>query len=188
MTIVALVGMPGSGKSEVAAFLKMRGYALIRFGDVTDAALKERNLPQTPQNEQYVREELRKKQGMDAYAKLNLPIITKKAGNVVLDGMRSWEEYLFLKRHFGKRLVVVAIIAPPSVRYERLLQRRVRPLTLQEAVARDHAEIENLHIAGPIVMADYTLSNQKTLASFKEETEKIKKKIEQSSSFIPDTD
>ncbi len=40
MRIVALVGMPGSGKSEVAKVFEKNGYKTIRFGDVTDEEVK----------------------------------------------------------------------------------------------------------------------------------------------------
>ena len=46
-----------------------------------------------------MRERLRKELGMGAYAKILLPRIQEyaKKGNVVLDGLYSWEELLILK-------------------------------------------------------------------------------------------
>lgn len=157
--ILALVGMPGSGKSEAAKILEAKGFTVIRFGDVTDQELKRRGLPLTEEHERKIREMLRKEHGMDAYAKLNLTRIKSAKGNVVLDGMRSWEEYLFLKKSIT--FLTVAIYAPPKQRYERLAKRTIRPIIPVITEERDYAEIEHLHVAGPIAIADFTIQNIK---------------------------
>jgi len=54
---------------------------------------------------------------------------------------------------------VVAIFTSRSLRYARLWQRTVRPLSTEEAEQRDFAEIENVEKAGPIAIADYTILN-----------------------------
>ena len=59
MKVAALVGMPGSGKSEVARVFKKHGYATVRFGDITDEEVKKRGLKLDEENERLVREELR---------------------------------------------------------------------------------------------------------------------------------
>ncbi len=43
--IVAIVGMTGSGKSEVASIFEKHGYERVRFGDVTDKEVAKRGLP-----------------------------------------------------------------------------------------------------------------------------------------------
>ena len=73
--MVSIVGMTGSGKSEVAKVFAENNFTRIRFGDVTDEELKKRELPLNEENERYIRELLRKSYGMAAYAKLNLPKI-----------------------------------------------------------------------------------------------------------------
>ena len=42
MKVVALVGMAGSGKSEVARLFEKSGYTRVRFGDITDIEVKKR--------------------------------------------------------------------------------------------------------------------------------------------------
>jgi dephospho-CoA kinase len=88
MKVVAVVGMTGSGKSEVARLFGEKGFTTVRFGDVTDEAVKELGLPLTEENERPVREEIRKKHGMAAYAILSVPRIDAalKAANVVWTG------------------------------------------------------------------------------------------------------
>jgi dephospho-CoA kinase len=174
MNIVAIVGMTGSGKSEVASFFAKKGYKSIRFGDATDQVIKDQGLALNEENEKKIRETLRQKYGMDAYAKLNLPRIEKEMGkkDLVLDGLYSWEEYQFLKQKLPK-MVVLAVYAPPELRYERLDDREIRPLTREQAVSRDTKEIENLNKAAPIAMADYTITNVGTLFDLEESVEKF---------------
>ena len=75
MKVVAIVGMAGSGKSEVARLFRDRGFAMVRFGDVTDEEVRKLRLPLTEENERPVREHLRKEHGMAAYAELSVPRI-----------------------------------------------------------------------------------------------------------------
>jgi dephospho-CoA kinase len=175
MNVIALVGMPGSGKSEVARVFESSAYHRIRFGDITDEEVKRRGLKLSEENERVVREELRKQHGMDAYAMLNLPRIESalKISNVVIDGLYSWEEYKYLKEKLAGGLKVMAVWSPPALRYERLKSRTVRPLTAEEAEARDYAEIENVNKGGPIAMADFTISNSTSLDSLVEQANNI---------------
>jgi dephospho-CoA kinase len=175
MKLIAIVGMTGSGKSELARIFEERGFSKIRFGDITDDILKEKGLSLTEDNEKKLRESLRKEHGMEAYAKLNLPKIESaiKKNNVIIDGLYSWEEYVFLKSKFGKDLIVLALYAPPETRYERLVDREVRPLTTEQAKGRDKVEIENLNKAAPIAMADYTILNVGTLYDINDKVDKF---------------
>ena len=167
MNVVALVGMPGSGKSEVARVFKKHGYATVRFGDITDEEVKKRGLKLDEGNEKLVREGLREKHGMAAYAILNLHRIEAalEKFDVVIDGLYSWEEYKYLKDRLGSRLHIVAVWSPPEIRYKRLRTRAVRPLSMVQARERDYAEVENVNKGGPIAMADYTITNNDTLES-----------------------
>lgn len=162
--LLVIVGMPGSGKSSIARHLERKGWRVIRFGSLTMQELEKRGLPINEANERSVREELRAKHGMDAFAKLLLPKIRQSlsAGPTVIDGMYSWSEYKFLKKRFGDEMKVVAIYTPRTLRYARLSQRKERPLTFKEAEQRDYAEIENLEKAGPIAIADFTIINDGT--------------------------
>jgi len=175
MKVVAIVGMSGSGKSEVARYFREKSFAIVRFGDVTDEELAKLGLELTEANERKVREALREKHGMAAYALLNLPRIDDalERSNVVVDGLYSWEEYLHLKTRYGDDLITIAVWSSPKTRHARLAGRRVRPLTPQESVGRDKTEIENLNKGGPIAVADYTVLNETTLNDMKEQLERI---------------
>ncbi|MDD4877314.1 MAG: AAA family ATPase [Dehalococcoidales bacterium] len=175
MKVVSLVGMAGSGKSEAARIFEESGFIRIRFGDITDEEVKKRGLELNEQNERVVREELREKYGMAAYAKLNFAKIdlTLKQSDVVIDGLYSWEEYTFLKTHCGEQFYIVAVYASPKTRYSRLTGRLERGLTVTEAAMRDKAEVENINKGGPIAMADFTIINEVPLNDLKKEVKKV---------------
>ena len=173
--MVAIVGMAGAGKSEVARVFEKHGFEKVRFGDITDEELKNRGLEPDEENERYIRQQLRKEHGMAAYAKLNLPRIDSslKSSNVVVDGLYSWEEYILLKEYYGGQFTVVAVWASPATRHARLVHRAERPLTLEKAANRDKSEIENINKGGPIAMADFTIVNEASLEELEKETERV---------------
>ncbi len=169
----AIVGMCGSGKSVVCDYLESMGYTKIYFGGVVIQEVKKRGLEINPENERVVREDLRKQYGMGAMAEVLIPEIEEayKHGNVVLDGLYSWDEFLILKNRFQENLEVLAVVADKKTRYARLAHREIRPLSKEEALKRDMAEIENMKKGGPIAFADYYLENN-------EGKEELEKKIE----------
>lgn len=175
MKVVSIVGMPGSGKSEVSRVFEEKGFVRVRFGDLTDEEVARHGLKMSEENERRIRELLRKEHGMAAYAKLNLPRIDSalKRSNVVIDGLYSWEEYTFLKSHYGDNFSVIAVWASPKTRYNRLAGRANRRLTQEEAASRDKAEIENVNKGGPIAVADFTIINESSLDNLRKETERI---------------
>ena len=179
MKVVSIVGMTGSGKSEVARVFERNGFVRIRFGDVTDEEVKQRGLELNEENERNIRERLRQEHGMAAYARLNLPRIDSalEHSDVVIDGLYSWEEYTLLKTCYGEAFRVVAVWTSPATRYRRLTTRAERPLTLAEAANRDRAEIENINKGGPIAMADFTIKNEASLEDLRQEAERVITKL-----------
>jgi len=175
MRVVSIVGMAGSGKSEVARVFEGAGFTRVRFGDITDEEVRRRGLELNEKNERLVRQDLRTEHGMAAYAKLSLPKIDciLESGSVVVDGLYSWEEYILMKDRYGGRFVVVAVWASPETRHMRLAKRPIRPLTREEAASRDVAEIQNLNKGGPIAMADFTILNESSMETLEREARKV---------------
>lgn len=162
--IVAIVGMCGSGKSVASEYLeKNLDYKKVYFGGVTMKKLQEAGLEVNPENEKMMREKLRHDLGMGAYAKVLLPEIKEllKNNNVVLDGLYSWTEYNILKKEIPN-LILISIVADKKLRYSRLSERQIRPLTEIEAENRDLSEINNIEKAPPIAYADYYILNNFT--------------------------
>ena len=165
---IALVGMPGAGKTVCAEHLKRLGFFTLRFGAVVVDEVRRRGWEVNPANERIVREELRAQHGMAAMARISLPKLRaalSRHGSVVIDGLYSFSEYKLLVDQLGAPLVLIAITAPRHLRYQRLSTRAERPLTAREAGERDIQEIEKLEKGGPIAIADYTLINDDTPAT-----------------------
>lgn len=159
--IIAIVGMPGAGKSEAATYLQKQGIPFVRFGQLTDETIAQLGLELTPSNERIAREALRQELGMAAYAikaKPKIDALLKQHSVIALDGLYSWEEYIFLKKEYSQ-LILIHIFAEPTIRYKRLAERKVRPVPIEESKERDIREIEKLNKGGPIARADYMIEN-----------------------------
>jgi dephospho-CoA kinase len=162
---LALVGMPGAGKTLCARHLEQRGFFQFRFGGIITDEVTRRGLPINPENERIVREEFRRVEGMDAIARRALPhlkVALQSHRTVIIDGLYGFSEYRMLRPELGEDMVVVAITCPRRLRYQRLASRADRPLTPEEAQLRDYQEIETLEKGGPIALADFTLINDTT--------------------------
>lgn len=177
--IIAVVGMAGSGKTEVVKKIQEK-YSIpkVYFGEVTFDEIKKRNLETNYENERIVREDLRSKHGMGAYAKFSIPKIKDLLENnpvVLVESLYSWDEYKIMKEEFGNNFITVAVYASPSTRFERLKNRlNERPIRdWQEFKTRDWTEIEGTQKGGPIAMADYLIVNEASREEFEEKIEKL---------------
>jgi dephospho-CoA kinase len=177
--IIALVGLPGAGKSQACNFFKQKNIPVIRFGEITNEALNLKGLSSTEGNEKSFRESLRRELGMAAFAIKNEAKIREALETsdiVVLDGVRSWEEYVYLKEKFAY-FYLLAIYASPAIRHQRLKERKERSLSIKEARERDIAEVINLHMAPPIALSDHLIKNETTLEELNQQLEKFLEEI-----------
>lgn len=165
--ILAVVGMCGTGKSVVTEYItRTYHFKSVYFGGFVLEEVKRRNLEINSDNEKNVREDLRKQHGLDVMAKLAVRSIISlmDSGNrVIIDGLYSFSEYLYLKEQFGEKLIILAIHTARPLRYLRLENRVTRPLTPHQVDERDLAEIKNIEKAGPIAIADYHIVNNGTI-------------------------
>jgi dephospho-CoA kinase len=180
--LLAVVGLPGSGKTEVIKYLEKKyQFPNVYLGQVTFDRIKEEGLEINPQNEKMIREKLRKEHGMASHAILSLPKIENLMGTskiLLLESMYSWEEYISFKEKYTQDFITLAINASPNTREKRLKNRAVRPLrNSQEFLDRDYSQIENLNQAGPIARADYTIVNEDSLEVLHENIEKALKTL-----------
>jgi dephospho-CoA kinase len=163
--VIAFVGMTGSGKGTCTSYLnKNYGWPVIHFGNMVYEEVQRRGLDNV-KDETFVREDMRKQEGPAVLAKHVARKIRDYIADgekfVVLDGLYSWSEYKHLHEVFGENIVLIAVVATKALRYKRVLERQDthRSYTVEQVVARDIAEIENLEKGGPIAYADYTLLN-----------------------------
>ena len=163
--IIAVIGMCGSGKSEAVKYFVQNSYNKVYFGEVVMDEIKRLGLEVNEQNERTVRENLRNEFGMGAMAVKSLPKIEKSfsGGNVVIESLYSWEEFKIIKDKFGDAFKLLTIYTTKEMRYSRLGNRAIRPLTRVESQSRDISEIEKLDKGGPIAYTDYLVVNDGTI-------------------------
>jgi dephospho-CoA kinase len=163
--IIALVGLPGAGKSEATTCVGKHRFVRIGFNDIFYEEFDRWGLERNENNEQYVRVEMRNKLGRTVLAERALPFIEQAVQggkDVLLESLYAWWDYTFLKERLGDRFQVLAIYAPPALRYARLAVRPERPYNAELAHYRDYSQIEALQQAGPIAMADWTIPSTGT--------------------------
>jgi dephospho-CoA kinase len=164
---LALVGMPGAGKTLCAQHLDRQGYTTFRFGQIVVDEVARRGWALNPETERIVREEFRATDGMTAIARRALPYLKAALAErpcIVIDGLYGFSEYKLLQEELPGTMAVVAVVSERGLRYQRLAERAERPLTPTEAAERDYAEIDRLEKGGPIAIADFTLLNNTTSA------------------------
>ena len=173
--------MTGAGKSSVCDYLRKRyGFSFVRFGQITLDLAKQRFGTVNQEKERIIREEIREKHGMAAYAILNMDKfkLGLKRGNVVGDGLISYEEALFLEKQFGSRFILLCVVAGRLFRYNRLENRavkgdvkmRFRSHTKQEAISRDMTQLGNINQGPSIALADYYIVNQGSMGELNAQT------------------
>ena len=179
--ILAFVGLTGSGKSTAVEHFTKLGYPKVYFGGVILDAMTEAGLEHTQENEKPFREEYREKYGKDAVANKIVEhiqhLIDAGQHRIIADGLYTWTEYKILKHAFPGELNLIATVAPRHIRYHRLTQRPVRPLTATEAYQRDQSEIENLEKGGPIAIADHYVLNGHSIDEFNKDLDVIAKEL-----------
>lgn len=174
MIVVAVTGMPGSGKSTVARVIARRlGYPLISMGDIVREEVARRGLEVNVQNIERVARELRVERGPGVVAE----IVVEKARSlnspgIVVDGVRSLDEIRILSR-LGK-VYIVAVHSPPSLRFKRLLERGREGdvVSWEDFRLRDEANLE-LGVGNVIALADYMIVNDSSLEELVEEAERV---------------
>jgi dephospho-CoA kinase len=84
--------------------------------------------------------------------------------------MRSWEEYLYLKKEFPKvNLVIVCIYSEKLLRYKRISKRNDRSEHYGEE--RDINEIVGINMGPTIAYADHVIKNNYSREEFYDKLE-----------------
>jgi dephospho-CoA kinase len=171
--ILVVVGLPGSGKSTVADFLKGRGFDVIEFGDIWRQLLKEAKIPiNNPRATREFTKQLRVKRGKDIYARYAVKRIKRSMKHVVLMGVRSTYEMDYLRKNV-KDIKIIAILSPFKTRFGRLKARGkpedpknladFRWLNTREKRGFMSAKREERHGVEVVMKdADYVISNAAT--------------------------
>ncbi|MDP3793990.1 MAG: AAA family ATPase [Candidatus Uhrbacteria bacterium] len=163
--IIGLVGQAGCGKGTVADILREQyGADYTRFSAILGDVLLRIHLEKTRENLIKLSEALRHTFGEDvlSYA-LEGDVVTSPKDIIVIDGIRRLEDIVALEPLPNFKLV--AIDAPPKVRYERMKKRGEKVgeknMTWEEFLKEEKASTE-VTIPGVMARAWKTLSNANT--------------------------
>jgi dephospho-CoA kinase len=168
--------MPGAGKSTVANMLKEKGFQDIIMGDVIREKAIEKKIELNDINLGKLMRDLRAEHGSGIIAKLTLKKIKeidKDKKWIVIDGIRSYDEFKILKDLDFVKLL--AIHASSKTRFEhiRLRDRSDSPSSYDEFLQRDKREID-IGISEAIALSDEIISNNElSIAEFQNNVEKI---------------
>lgn len=173
--IIAVVGLAGSGKSEASDYFKSKNQPVIAFGKIINEYVDKINLKHVEDNHKKIREDIRKKYGMAAMAILNEKKIRDSLGKnsiVIIDGLYSWEEYVYLKEKFPKvKVYLLAIFADKHTRYSRASKRRYRKELYGEE--RDINELIGTNKGPAIAFADFLIKNNFSKEEFHDKLDAV---------------
>lgn len=179
MTVIGIVGLPGSGKSEAAAVARDIGIPVVTMGDVIREECRDRGVdPATHHGE--IAQALREENGSAAIAERSLPMIREEletADRVVVEGIRSDVEVDVFEDTFGEDFTLVSVEAPFDLRTERIDARGRDDAAAESLRERDEREL-GFGMGAAMDRADVTIDNTSSLESFQEHIKDLLANIE----------
>ena len=164
--VVAICGMPGSGKGEFAKIVARHDIPVRSMGDMVRAEVESRGMIGNPAVYGEVAADLRAKYGEDVLAVRladEVSSLLEEYPIVIIEGMRGTAEHEIFRTRWSPNFSSVAIVADQEIRFTRT-QSRGR----QEDGDRHHFQIRENREAGwglleLIEDADYTITNESSL-------------------------
>jgi dephospho-CoA kinase len=182
MKVVGLTGTIGAGKEVVKDFFtkKFNCYVVL-LSDVIRGEMERKSPEFNRKTLQDLGNELREKYGPHILAKIAVEYLPREKELTIIDGVRNPAEIQFLKEKFGEDFKLIAIDAPPEIRFKRLLKRgrKTDPKSWEEFVEmdkRDLGEDEPSHgqqVKECFEQADFNLVNNGTIEELKNKIEEI---------------
>ena len=124
--VVAVCGMPGSGKGEFAQVLTEHSIPVLSMGDMVRAEVRRLELEESPGIFGEIAAQLRALHGEDVLAvRLADAVDTHLESNslVLIEGMRGTAERIVFENRWGENFFSVAVVASPDVRFTRIQNR-----------------------------------------------------------------
>ncbi|OGI12512.1 hypothetical protein A3K64_01245 [Candidatus Micrarchaeota archaeon RBG_16_36_9] len=162
--LILIVGLPGSGKSSAADFIKRKYDAgIVHSGDIIREEVKRRGLEYTPQNDALIahwfhssgREKL-------VVKRIWNKIKNSKKNLIVIEGLRSEKQLKYLKAIAKTRPIIISVLASFNVRVKRELKRgrfgnkeSIEYLKFRDKLEKKHGEDKLIR------KADYKINNSK---------------------------
>ena len=169
--VVAVCGMPGSGKGEFAAVLELQGVPVLSMGDMVRAEVKRQNLAETPGIFGEIAAQLRAEHGEDVLAVRLADAVDELLESnpiVLIEGMRGTAERIVFSQRWSEAFASVAVEASPDVRFTRIQNRgRSEDGDRASFEIRDTREI-GWGLDQIILEADHHIDNNLDLVTFQD--------------------
>lgn len=152
---------------------------------IMEETLKKKRLPVDKFNKQNLGNELRQRYGNDALMKTAWNFMQKNKELLIVDGIRNPGEIEFLRKAVGKNAMIIAVDAPQTLRWQRVVARNksTDPKTFedfQKIDERDQGMNEpeyGQQVRKCIEMADYVLINDGNYEDFMNKCDEVISKI-----------
>ena len=169
--VLAVCGMPASGKGEFASVLSNNGVPVCSMGDMIRSEVAARGIEETPRVFGEIAAELRAQYGDGVLASRLVGVVNELLNEneiVLIEGMRGTAEREIFQSAWGDNFQVVAIVTDTETRFSRI-QSRGR----SQDGNRDDFEIRNQREEGwglskLIDEAEHKFSNNSELLALKE--------------------
>lgn len=174
MKLIVITGMPAAGKNIAAEYAQKYQYPLFSTGDFVRAEIRRRGYIADPETSAAISTEMRGVDGLGVTRMAVEEALRQKADIVFLEGIRSWSEIEFIRRH--SPCILVAILAPRNLRLNRVKQRGRADDSAEHFNERDRREIE-YGVAVCIALADAYVLNDCTMADALKQLDNIVKNL-----------
>ena len=175
MKLIVVAGMPGAGKEEFLNVARDMDIPFLRMGDLVRELYPKRGDEDRDLTLGQFANIERERHGYNIWAKRALE---RMSGDIYLiDGCRSMDEVMAY-RSLSDDVNIVAIHAPPRIRYDRLVkrQRDDAPRNVEEFDARDSREM-GWGLANVIALSDHLIVNDGPLEQFRKEASEYQRSI-----------
>jgi len=170
--------MPASGKGEFSTIASGMGVPVIVMGDMIRKAVTEAGLEPSDRNFGATANRLRAERGMDAIARLCIPVIQRQDAPLVLvDGIRGDTEVALFRKHFPD-FKLISIESSFEDRLARIAARARSDdfTTAEELRTRDTREL-GWGLGNALKVADIHLENKGSLPEFSERVRKLLREL-----------
>lgn len=179
-TVMAITGMPGSGKSRLSEMLQKKGLRRVGMGDAVRNEMRSKGLEITNVSLREYALSIRRKFGDDYVIGLvnkDIKEAFRSEDMVILDGVRNVSEIAVLRRE-DYHTAIIALVAGRKLRYERIVRRGLASdfKTWKEFEWREAQELK-FGVADVIASADYYIVNESTPKKLREDAYRILRRL-----------
>ena len=167
--VLAVCGLPGSGKGEFASVMESNGIPILSMGDMVRAEVSRLGIEESPGIFGEIAAQLRAEFGDDVLAKRLCDAVDELLNSndlILIEGLRGTAEFDLFNSRWGDKFSTIAITASRETRFERTQTRgRSEDGDISAFEVREQRET-GWGLDTLIENADITLANESNLEEF----------------------